>query len=175
MILNKQENPLKSKNQHPINKLSKTLMKPIKKILVLLTAVTLLTGCSAPVAGTSGGGKAAYEGSWIDEYGDVIRFLPEENAYVFKKPDGRVGRGTYDTRNAQISYDRFIYDLISDGEDSFTLNQNGSTTNEGTEVIDAYVFAKTDEVEITEYDSSLLDGVWVSDRGVTLEIDMVIM
>ena len=143
----------------------------IKKIPVILLAMIMLTACGTPTgeADTNNGENDFYG---TDEYGDAISLIPSEDSYIFRKADGRVGRGTYDVRNSQLSYDRFIYDIVKDGDDKFILDQNGSSTNDSAESLDGYVFTRSDGAEIAEYDNDLLDGVWVSDTGVRLEIDM---
>ncbi len=145
--------------------------KFIKKTALIIIATMMLTACGE-TAGGEDINPEEYESCWTDEDGDLIKLIPSENSYIFRKADGRVGRGTYTVNNSQLTYDRFIYDIVKDGDDKFYLDQNGSTTNTTTEILDGYVFTKTDAVEIDEYPNDLLDGVWVSDTGTRLEIDM---
>ena len=145
--------------------------KFIKKTALIIIATMMLTACGAEEE-NAGFDPGEYESCWMDEDGDLIKLIPSENSYIFRKADGRVGRGTYTVNNSQLTYDRFIYDIVKDGDDKFFLDQNGSSTNDSAESLDGYVFTRSDGAEITEYDNDLLDGVWVSDTGTRLEIDM---
>lgn len=145
--------------------------KFIKKTALIIMATMMLTACGE-TAGGEDINPEEYESCWMDEDGDLIKLIPSENSYIFRKADGRVGRGTYTVNDSQLTYDRFVYDIVKDGDDKFYLDQNGSTTDTETEILDGYVFTRSEEVEIAEYPNDLLDGVWVSDTGTRLEIDM---
>ena len=109
-------------------------------------------------------------GVWEDVEGDMIEFLPDESAYILKKWNGRVGRGTY-TPGESICFNRFIYTfgVLDDG--SITLYRNGSPEDESEESLDGFIFFPSDETGIEENDLSLLEYTWVNDAGTTITFD----
>ncbi len=146
------------------------------KLMLVMLAILTLAGC-----GQNGNNEndddmsKALAGVWADDAGDLIHFLPDESAYVLKKANGRIGRGSYTPSEGYLYFNRFIYDIGTQPDGSFKLRRNGSPADDSEESMDGFVFETSALTDIPVYDISLLNGTWVSESGTTVTIDTEIM
>jgi len=142
----------------------------IIKLMLAVFAILTVVGCGAGKQNDDDMSKAL-AGVWVDDAGDLIHFLPGESAYVLKMANGRIGRGNYTPSEGYLGFNRFIYDIEMQLDGSFKLRRNGSPADDSEESMDGFVFVTSPLTDVPEYDTSLLNGTWVSESGTTVTID----
>ena len=147
----------------------------IIKLMLVALAVLTVAGCGGRAGNADVDMSKALAGVWVDDAGDLIHFLPGESAYVLKTANGRIGRGSYTPSEGHLYFNRFIYDIEMQLDGSFELRRNGSPADDSEESMDGFVFATSPLTDVPEYDTSLLNGTWVSESGTTVTIDTEIM
>lgn len=139
-------------------------------VLSLSMAMTLMAGCKE----TDEQEKditvmTDFDGTWVNEEGDVLLLDSESRSYTLQRFGGRVGKGDYDNHGGEMmfSFDTFLYGLTLDG-DTLQVEQNGwepdSETLEGP-------FIRDNSIEIISYTLSDLDGFWSNGDDEMFQID----
>lgn len=139
-------------------------------LLCTLTLSMLLTACGAKADETPASLTADFDGVWM--CGDAVLALGSgSEMYTFITAGGRVGDGPYRSIDGEpfIEFDSFLYNVVSAGEDTLTLRQNGSGDAES---LDGWEFTRVGSVTAFIPDAEDYNGTWISTDGVTMEINM---